>query len=379
MNVFRKRRIKRRVREILRHAKHLRNTREDLWSEAKLKRLDKAESDLKTAMQADSMKTVEKTANALYSCIGDLTPVHSHAGVRENVEVFVVAIVVAMGFRTYFIQPFKIPTGSMQPTLYGITSRYQSRPFFMDKWPMKGLKWFVTAEWYRNVSIKTSGVLEGIDRPARDPANCHYYIAGIPYRIPLDARRRGEVRQIGKEEYVQAGTVLWSGIVMGGDHVFVNKMRWNFLRPTRGEIMVFNTDNITMNPPVARGTHYIKRMVGLPNDKISINPPHLYIDGEPMMEEPNIARITRAQGYRTIDPRERTTSMIPLKSPAHIFPLGEGEYFAFGDNTASSKDSRYWGAVLEDALTGPAWFIYWPFIKWSPENGRRKLHLGRIK
>src|ERR1700722_8567283 len=47
---------------------------------------------------------------------------YPHAVWRENVEVLLVAIAVAMGIRTFFLQPFKIPTGSMQPTLYGITS-----------------------------------------------------------------------------------------------------------------------------------------------------------------------------------------------------------------------------------------------------------------
>src|SRR5438105_7565319 len=46
---------------------------------------------------------------------------YPHASIRDNVEVFLVAMAVAMAIRTFFLQPFKIPTGSMQPTLYGIT------------------------------------------------------------------------------------------------------------------------------------------------------------------------------------------------------------------------------------------------------------------
>src|SRR3984885_6397329 len=48
---------------------------------------------------------------------------YPNAAWRENVEVLLVALAVAMGIRTFFLQPFKIPTGSMQPTLYGITSK----------------------------------------------------------------------------------------------------------------------------------------------------------------------------------------------------------------------------------------------------------------
>ncbi len=47
---------------------------------------------------------------------------YPNAGMRENVEVLLVALAVAMAIRTFFLQPFKIPTGSMQPTLFGVTS-----------------------------------------------------------------------------------------------------------------------------------------------------------------------------------------------------------------------------------------------------------------
>src|SRR3984957_716315 len=47
---------------------------------------------------------------------------YPHATWRENVEVLLVALAVAMAIRTFFVQPFKIPTGSMQPTLFGVTS-----------------------------------------------------------------------------------------------------------------------------------------------------------------------------------------------------------------------------------------------------------------
>ena len=57
---------------------------------------------------------------------------YPNAAWRENVEVLLVAIAVAMGVRTFFIQPFKIPTGSMQPTLYGVTSEPDFAPIFSE-------------------------------------------------------------------------------------------------------------------------------------------------------------------------------------------------------------------------------------------------------
>src|SRR5437899_5552477 len=105
----------------------------------------------------DLLKQMEKLEDVANKW---LKPYPHHAW-RENVEVFLVALAVAMGIRTFFLQPFKIPTGSMQPTLFGVTSEN-----LMDKPEVKfptGLE--RVRQWFEGISyldIKTNadGTLE---------------------------------------------------------------------------------------------------------------------------------------------------------------------------------------------------------------------------
>src|SRR5437879_11112883 len=78
------------------------------------------------------MEEVEKVANKW------LKP-YPNAAWRENIEVLLVALAVAMGIRTFFLQPFKIPTGSMQPTLFGVTSTPDFSRGFEESSPTSGL------------------------------------------------------------------------------------------------------------------------------------------------------------------------------------------------------------------------------------------------
>jgi signal peptidase I len=166
-----------------------------------------------------------------------------------------------------------------------------------------------------------------------------------------------------------AGELLWAGVVTTGDFVFVNRWIWNFRPPQRGEVMVFSTQGIQ---GLQQGTHYIKRMCGMPNEELSIHPPEIWIGGAPLADPPRtIARVIRQErlaswatpyaGYQVVGNGGGTGYPHALRTPADHIALGPDEYFAMGDNTRNSLDGRYWGAVPRRNLLGPAATVYWPF------------------
>ncbi len=328
---------------------------------------------------AKKSKSIDELAAAeerLSLAVGPDSPWHPlyKNSFAENFEVIVVAIAVAMAFRCYFFQPFKIPTGSMQPTLYGIHVDDDATPTVWDKTPLKFLKWAVTGDWYKEIRVKQGGIVKYMPETYK-PGYITLSVAGELYHVPQDAViKNGEIDlsampNIRKDGSIRSGEILWAGVIKSGDHVFVNRMAWNFSRPKRGDVMVFSTSGI---PGLPQGTHYIKRMSGMPGEKVSINPPNLIINGKEMHEPYTIERIAAKErlsdkeqyaGYQTISAYMQTEAEVPLFSPNDVVTLADDEYYALGDNTGNSRDSRFWGPVPEEKLLGPAAFIYWPFTR----------------
>lgn len=347
---FKRRRVVKQATELLRTARHVQHMREDLLADQQLEEFKKAQQDVAVALKTKPRdhEHLRRAGEALDHVLHDVSAKHSHQALRENLEIVVVAVAVAMAFRTYFIQPFKIPTGSMQPTLYGITSVETERTLF-DRLPLSVVRWIVFGDRYQTIRAQTSGYLtDAIEFRSQTPSFC--LIGRQQHKIPRGARLRFR-----SGDFVRKDEVLWAGRVTAGDHVFVNKMIWNFRRPQRGEVIVFHTENI---PELPAGTHYIKRLIGMPNETVAIDPPHVLINQTRLDQPDTIRHITDSMGYQLLGPHVRQGV---LRMHGDHFDLKPDEYFAFGDNTGNSKDSRYWGAVPAANLVGPAVVVYWPF------------------
>lgn len=369
MGLFRKRRIRKNADEILKASRHFRNMRGDLMSEEDLLRLESFEADLETALQGCDLAEIQEAAEKLESRLNKLAPYVSSPAFRENLEVIVVAVVVAMGFRSYFIQPFKIPTGSMQPTLNGIryiASTAEDGPTLLDRQPLRFFKWLITGDTYVEYRANSSGIMMPLYDPNTSGEKGYVRIGSSRQKLPAP-HYASLKKNFG--EYVEKGELLWEGTRKAGDHVFVDRVSWNFRQPHRKEVSVFITTGIQGLP---QNIHYIKRMVAVPGDYVSIREGKLCIDRVPV-EDPRSDSMHRYPDAKfhpySVTRQGWGQGKSALMFTQDTFPLSAGQYFMLGDNAASSQDSRYWGAAPQENLVGPAWIVYWPFTK----------HWGKIK
>jgi signal peptidase I len=358
MNYFRRRKLKKQIKHILHDARHARHMREDVAPGDRIDAVLVAEQALKDAWNRRDYTGLEQEAETLMRATETIYPPKSHPRTREYLEILVVAVTVAMAFRTFFVQPFKIPTGSMEPTLYGIKVESQVGKGVMDYFPLNLVNLALFGDRYVEVRSVRSGVVDQLIR--EDPYL--YSPNGVvpPFRLDM-------VRHFELGDYVTKGQVVASGRVRSGDHIFVNKVRYNFVRPKRGDVFVFSTDDVE-HEQVQADTFYIKRLVGLPGEAISIDPPYLLADGVRILE-PDVFRrqvYDRDKGYHGYvfppwNQRAEPDSPPPLLANSRsVLRLADDEYLPFGDNAMHSLDGRYFGGIRQKHIVGPAVTVYWP-------------------
>jgi signal peptidase I len=166
-----------------------------------------------------------------------------------------------------------------------------------------------------------------------------------------------------------------------GDHLFVDRLSYNFRRPKRGEIIVFETKNIPAMAADQQGQFYIKRLVGMGGEKIRIEDDrHLVANGQRLdASTPHFGRVYSFDP--AMPPAESTYSghvnnqvypgLAPLFPNATTeFPIPSDHYMVMGDNTLNSSDSRTWGSFPQANVIGKNWFVYWPIGRQDGRESR---------
>ena len=375
----------------------------DLLKPERITEIESRRTDLLAAIKAGDRAQVDEAANQVRAVCENSLPLEKPLGwLEENVEVMFVAIVIALGLRAYYLQPFRIPTGSMQPTLNGIIGK----PLPQAKWPwfpqrmwekiMRGRSYVrVVNDQDRHIALVQRSPDSQPDFDIQDVPMMHFFSRSeirftdsTPLRLPAP---KNPCYEAGLKSVVQAayrnggllpkGTVLCEGTIDSGDLVLVDKVSYHFRKPQRGEVFVFDTQGIRgideRSGAQAKGSHYIKRLCGVPGDTLTIQSPNLIVNGK-IAKEDGIQRVMQGKGVYAINPggyglaspeekvrgEERPKSLFhpddSVKLKKDKAAPGMREYFALGDNTSNSLDSRYWGTVKEFNLVGPALFSLWP-------------------
>lgn len=369
--------------ELSKHVRKLLCAERDILSPQAVQALEASLQETDNVINSGAAKeTVEKQMAELEKAANKWLKPYPHATWRENVEVLLVAIAVAMAVRTFFLQPFKIPTGSMQPTLYGVIARdlTGSSEFKMPSLPVRIFDACAYGVFYHEMIAPDDGEIIEVPRVksfgiTKQPIVVQYKNQPRPTVIPIwfapdDPMRLFEAGLVPGRVFKKDSPIFRFSEATG-DHLFVDRLTYNFRHPKRGEIVVFKTHGIDLLIEGTRGSadnqFYIKRLVGLSGERLSIGEDrHIRINdtrldsSTPHFENvysfnPKFpARDSQYSGHTQVsDPRYPTFG-------ADEFTIRDKHYFVCGDNTANSLDSRFWLDFPQENVIGKYCFVYWP-------------------
>ena len=396
--------------------------RKDLLPVQAQQQISQATDQLATAIreQGSSAEQIE----AQHQVLGRL--LQEHGGMLYGkgffgslVEDLLVAVIVIIGIRSFFFQPFIIPTNSMYPTYSGMNSIV----YAADETPsaaMRLLNKVRLGSSHYAVKASQAGTVE-IPFFSHAPNSLDYrilsqqgglvryqivaarkwfgllptqkraytlYVDGqaVQLQVPLDFNLDDVIRRrffpdapnladalhnlhrsgalnlaqskplLRTDQTVAAGQPVLAFDITLGDALFVDRLSYHFKRPQVGDPFVFRTRNI---PGIEGGVdkYYIKRIGGAGGESIEIKEGAIYADGKLRDEVPAFVKNANKEGdYEGY-------LNLKLLAKGQELHLPEDKFIALGDNSDNSLDSRSWGFVPDRSVIGKAIFIYYPFTQ----------------
>ncbi|MGB0259085.1 MAG: signal peptidase I [Coraliomargarita sp.] len=394
--------LRKQAKELLHAANKVYHYRRDVIEEHRLIELEKAVDEVAAMLKdkeatAEPFEAAQLRLDALLRKIGG--KIYPKTFWSDNFEVILVAAILVIGVRTFFFQPFIIPTNSMYPTYSGMNSVIYTEEMGEPSLPTKLFRLATLGARHRSLVAEDDGPVQLLVQGLRNgnpvysrtvPSKVifkqeeYQFLVGntlqtlrVPQQFDISTVFAEQIASDGAEtirsdrsptglalqfnKQAVAGQDLLRFDVTLGDALFVDRFTYHFRKPRVGEPFVFRTDEIQHEIAKHSGDttpkYYIKRIAGAEGETLEIRDSALLVDGEPRTEVEAFERNARQEGeYPGYINQILLSEGRPMTVP-------EDSYVSLGDNSASSLDSRYWGFVPDDAVIGKAIFIYFPFTK----------------
>lgn len=378
MNIFQKIKISRaskKCRKAVKRFAGVLDYDDDILSEAEKNSINQAIEEGKSLIAAADYQSMMDFARNSDTRLESIL-MRSKMWLRESLDILAVALAVAFGIRALFFQPFKIPTGSMQPTLFGIHF-IEKNPIgnsFLGKMGAIADSLLFSCE-RAYLKLEADGRLESYSQEnSFFGARTKLVIGGVSYVLPGTYEKVLSYTRIMPDTLYKKGTVLCDGYLSSGDHLFVDRLSHYLVGLKRGDIVVFTTEGLKMQgEPLMQtsGFYYVKRLVGMPGDTLKIEDDVLYVKEKGASSFRKITEFSQKfekiysgkggyQGHSNIV-GEAPGDFLASQFQEYVVP--EDSYFMLGDNSKFSADSRMWGVVPKRNVVGRPFVIFWPFSR----------------
>ncbi len=295
--------------------------------------------------------------------------------IKEWIEPVIIALILATFIKIFFVQAFKIPSGSMRMTLVEgdrilvnkliyrlrdpkrgevVVFRYPAISFFqykdfIDKDPypfIDAVKKVISGKRYPYSMRDFNDSLDGLNDMFY--SNVPFEILKYDMKYKLKNREaRGIMKKIEKRYEKPFSELTYEELKVVGESSYGKRLKRLILEERFGELCPKS------DYKKERKRDFIKRLIGLPGETLEIRDGNVYINGKIITKPEKI----RENYYYNKEDWRYGKSYRKIHIP-------EGEYFVLGDNSGNSSDSRNWGFVEREDFLGKAICIYWPLKRW---------------